>query len=170
MSCRNTFPGILITMSLLFQGCGNRPVKYMQTYYDKTLKESEISWITIGNVYDENNEPYYGVHIEVMFDGLPDTYTSHNFRRFFAFPVGNQTLHVKAIGVSKTGWVELQKSLEGGKCYVINDRVDEAGLFSLASDLHNFRIEDTSCSRWFSGKYYDRVELYRLQGQLFTSG
>jgi len=68
-------------------------------------------------------------------------------------------------GSKWTKWVEISETLEGGKCYEINDRVrSEGGLFTPGPTMHKFSIEESSCSRWFSGRVYDRVELYRLGG------
>jgi hypothetical protein len=88
----------------------------------------------------------------------------------FAFPAGDRTFQVRyhssrASGVSYTEWAEITKSLEGGKCYEIKDTVQDVGGFlSLAPDRHVFKIEESSCSRWFSRGFYGKVELYRLGG------
>ncbi len=165
MRCRNLFLAILIALSLLFHGC-SQPITYVQAYYDRTLKASEISWIKIGRVYYEDYASVLG--LEVMFEGLPqEVYTSSGFK-MFAFPAGDRTFQVRyhrssASGVSYTEWVEITKSLEGGKCYEINDTVqDVGGFFSLAPDRHVFKIEESSCSWTF--RKCPRVELYRLGG------
>ncbi len=166
---QGTFHVIVVALSLLFQGCGSHAITYVQAYYDRTLKGAEIAWITVGTVSDKDEESSRG--IEVMFEGLPqETHSSPGLLagsfEMFAFPVGKRTLKVRYYdGSSWTKWVEISKTLEGGKCYEINDRVrHEGGLFPPGPTWHKFTIEESSCSRGFSGRFYDRVELYRLGG------
>jgi hypothetical protein len=157
-------PGML---ALLFQGCGSLPVKYVQAYYEGRLQQSEIAWVTIGNVRDRNNARFSG-SVLVLFDGLPQTvFRQQNM--VFGFPAGNRTLQAQYYyssqsGSSRSEWVEVTRHLEGGKCYEINDVVPGGGPLSLAPDQHDFRIEECSCTRSWSRAFYGRVELYRLGG------
>lgn len=168
MRYRIMFSALLIIIStMLLQGCGSLPVKYVQAYYEGGLQQSEISWVTIGKVRDRNNKSFSG-SVLVMFDGLPQT-VFRQWNMVFAFPAGNRTLRAQYFysshaGSNRSEWFEITQHLEGGKCYEINDIVPGGGPLSLAPDQHEFRIEESSCSRWWSRAFYGRVELYRLGG------
>ena len=164
MSCRNMFLALLITISSIFlQGCGGAPIQYVQAYYDKALKESEVCWVAIGDVLDENGERVLG-KIEVKVEELPDTIFSNGFEFcLFEFPAGDRKFQVKCTdhshGTNRTKWFEITKSLEGGKCYIITDRLSQrdGGFLSGSTTWHTCKVEKAGNSWGFSRDRYVSV-------------
>jgi len=177
MCCQSMFHTLLIIMlSMLLHGCGSFPVKCVQTYPGEMLEESEMSWVRIGSIWDQDNMSFPIGELQVKIDSFPqETFISREPRHtyIFAFPSGEQTIQVRFYWQSHrarhyTDWVKLTNFLRGGKCYVIDDYVVDDSLISMPS-RHEFLFKETSCGTWFSKGSYNRVELYKPGGPDATS-
>ena len=181
MKYKNMYLVILIILLLSIQGCAEYgKLKYFQAYYNKSLQESEIAWITIGPVIDEDNKIDYVGKIEVIFEEPTvsiaaahslehgkqmdvDVWVYPNFRAF-ALPAGDHKFWVRYFqGTGSlanlkiwTEWRQLSKNFEGGKCYQIYDKQS-------SDEIHEFKVEEFKSCSW-TLRRTTVLELYRLGG------
>ena len=168
---RNITFAILLILTIFIQSCAARTTRLVQAYYDKNLKESEISWIFILRPRCEDNSIDYLGDIQVNLEKSTGVLGDFVNFRVIALPAGVHQFEVRYYsgivgGSTFTSWQVMEKDFKGGKCYAITSK---AYRDDNSKKGYSFKVEDRQCYIWFRDAVGRTLEMYRLAGPTTTT-